>query len=221
MFNFIKKLGNRIKNIFNRPSYKKLYKEAIKQQEKTLEQVSQLKEQISQMTQNVSQMTEQVNSLKKLNEDNQVKINDYQSKMEEYNSWRESMKFIEDIEGQDTIQGIRLDVLEKLFNRGDIRLGKYSTKKPNRYMTTNPEFLDKWYEVIEKDKEGYKPNYDISSQIRVINKTLTHAFSGQAIFESYEYDDGEWQLFVLEDAMNKVFVAFDIEPATSDTIIRR
>ena len=221
MFNFIKKLGNRIKNIFNRPSYKKLYKEAIKQQEKTLEQVSQLKEQISQMTQNISQMTEQVNSLKKLNEDNQVKINDYQSKMEEYNSWRESMKFIEDIEGQDTIQGIRLDVLEKLFNRGDIRLGKYSTKKPNRYMTTNPEFLDKWYEVIEKDKEGYKPNYDISSQIRVINKTLTHAFSGQAIFESYEYDDGEWQLFVLEDAMNKVFVAFDIEPATSDTIIRR
>ena len=221
MFNFIKKLGNRIKNIFNRPNYKKLYKEAVKQQEKTLEQVSQLKEQISQMTQNVSQMTEQVNSLKKLNEDNQVKINDYQSKMEEYNNWRESMKFIEDIEGQDTIQGIRLDVLEKLFNRGDIRLGKYSTKKPNRYMTTNPEFLDKWYEVIEKDKEGYKPNYDISSQIRVINKTLTHAFSGQAIFESYEYDDGEWQLFVLEDAMNKVFVAFDIEPATSDTIIRR
>ena len=221
MFNFIKKLGNRIKNIFNRPNYKKLYKEAVKQQEKTLEQVSQLKEQISQMTQNVSQMTEQVKSLTKLNEDNQVKINDYQSKMEEYNNWRESMKFIEDIEGQDTIQGIRLDVLEKLFNRGDIRLGKYSTKKPNRYMTTNPEFLDKWYEVIEKDKEGYKPNYDISSQIRVINKTLTHAFSGQAIFESYEYDDGEWQLFVLEDAMNKVFVAFDIEPATSDTIIRR
>ena len=31
MFNFIKKLGNRIKNIFNRPIYKKLYKEAIKQ----------------------------------------------------------------------------------------------------------------------------------------------------------------------------------------------
>ena len=221
MFNFIKKLGNRIKNIFNRPSYKKLYKEAIKQQEKTLEQVSQLKEQISQMTQNVSQMTEQVNSLKKLNEDNQVKINDYQSKMEEYNRWRESQNFIEDIMGQDTIQGIRLDVLEKLFNRGDIRLGKYSTKKPNRYMTTNPEFLDKWYEVIEKDQEGIKPNYDISSQIKVINKTLTHSFSGQAVFESYEYDDGEWQLFVLEDAMNKVFIAFGIEPATSDTIIRR
>lgn len=214
MFNFIKKLGNRIKNIFNRPSYKKLYKEAIKQQEKTLEQVSQLKEQ-------VSQMTEQVKSLTKLNEDNQAKMEDYQSKMEEYNRWRESQNFIEDIMGQDTIQGIRLDVLEKVFNRGDIRLGKYSTKKPNRYMTTNPDFLDKWYEVIEKDKEGYQPKYDISSQIKVINKTLTHSFSGQAIFESYEYDDGEWQLFVLEDAMNKVFVAFDIEPATSDTIIRR
>lgn len=214
MFNFIKKLGNRIKNIFNRPSYKKLYKEAVKQQEKTLEQVSQLKEQISQMTQNISQMTEQVNSLKQLNEDNQAKI-------AEYNSWRESMKFIEDIEGQDTIPGIRLDVLEKLFNRGDIRLGKYSTKKPNRYMTTNPEFLDKWYEVLEKDQEGYKPKYDISSHIKVINKTLSHSFSGQAIFESYEYDDGEWQLFVLEDAMNKVFIAFDISPATVDTIVRR
>ena len=207
MFNFIKKLGNRIKNIFNRPNYKKLYKEAVKQQEKTMEQVSQLKEQIS-------QMTEEVKSLKQINEDNQANI-------EKYNSWRESMHFIEDIEGQNTIPGIRLDVLEKLFNRGDIRLGKYSKKKPNRYMTTNPEFLDKWYEVLEKDQEGIKPNYDISSHVRVINKTLTHAFSGQAIFESYEYDDGEWQLFVLEDAMNKVFIAFDIEPATVDTIVRR
>ena len=214
MFNFIKKLGNRIKSIFNRPNYKKLYQEAVKQQKQTMEQVSKLTEQ-------VSQMTEQVKSLTKLNEDNQAKMEDYQAKMEEYNRWRASQKFIEDIMGQDTIQGIRLDVLEKLFNRGDIRLGKYSTKKPNRYMTTNPEFLDKWYEVIEKDKEGYQPKYDISSHIKVINKTLTHSFSGQAIFESYEYDDGEWQLFVLEDAMNKVFVAFDIEPATSDTIIRR
>lgn len=214
MFSFIKKLGNRIKNIFNRPNYKKLYKEAVKQQEKTLEQVSQLKEQISQMTQNVSQMTEEIKSLKQINEENQANI-------EKYNNWRESMHFIEDIEGQNTIPGIRLDVLEKLFNRGDIRLGKYSKKKPNRYMTTNPEFLDKWYEVLEKDQEGIKPNYDISSHVRVINKTLTHAFSGQAIFESYEYDDGEWQLFVLEDAMNKVFIAFDIEPATVDTIVRR
>ena len=214
MFNFIKKLGRRIKNIFNRPNYKKLYKEAIKQQEQTAEQVSQL--------------MEEVKSLKKVNEDNQTKIGEYQSKMdeyqsnmEEYNRWRESMHFIEDIRGKNTIQGIRLDVLEKLFNRGDIRLGKYSTKKPNRYMTTNPEFLDKWYEVIEKDQEGIQPKYDISSHIKLINKTLTNAFSGQAIFESYEYDDGEWQLFVLEDAMNKVFIAFDIEPATSDTIIRR
>ena len=221
MFSIFKKLGNRIKNIFNRPSYKKLYKEAIKQQEKTLEQVSQLKEQISQMTQNVSQMTEQVNSLKKLNEDNQAKMEDYQAKMEEYESWKRSKNFIEDIKGQNTIQGIRLDLLEKLFNRGDVRLGKYSTKKPNRYITTNPDFLDKWYEVIEKDEEGYKPNYDISSQLKVINKELTYYFGGQTIFESYEYDDGEWQLFVLEDAMNKVFIAFDIEPATSDTIIRR
>ena len=214
MFNFIKKLGNRIKNIFNRPNYKKLYKEAVKEQKKTLEQISKLTEQ-------VSQMTEQVKSLTKLNEENQSKIDEYQSGMDEYNRWRESMHFIEDIEGQNTIPGIRLDVLEKLFNRGDIRLGKYSKKKPNRYMTTNSEFLDKWYEVLEKDQEGIKPNYDISSHVRVINKTLTHAFSGQAIFESYEYDDGEWQLFVLEDAMNKVFIAFDIEPATVDTIVRR
>ena len=214
MFNFIKKLGKKIKGIFNRPNYKKLYKEAVQQQKQTLEQVSQLKEQISQMTQNVSQMTEEIKSLKQINEENQANI-------EKYNNWRESMHFIEDIEGRNTIPGIRLDVLEKLFNRGDIRLGKYSKKKPNRYMTTNPEFLDKWYEVLEKDQEGIKPNYDISSHVRVINKTLTHAFSGQAIFESYEYDDGEWQLFVLEDAMNKVFIAFDIEPATVDTIVRR
>ena len=68
-------------------------------------------------------MTEQVKSLTKLNEDNQTKIGEYQSKMdeyksnmEEYNRWRESMHFIEDIRGKNTIQGIRLDVLEKLFN---------------------------------------------------------------------------------------------------------
>ena len=207
MFNFIKKLGNRIKNIFNRPNYKKLYKEAVEQQKKASEQISKLTEQ-------VSKMTEEVKSLKQINEENQANI-------EKYNSWRESMHFIEDIEGQNTIPGIRLEILEKVFNRGEIRLGKYSKKKPNRYMTTNPEFLDKWYEVLEKDQEGIKPNYDISSHIRVINKTLTHAFGGQAIFESYEYDDGEWQLFVLEDAMNKVFIAFDIEPATVDTIVRR
>ena len=200
MFNFIKKLGNRIKGIFNRPNYKKLYKEAIKEQKQTWEEVAKL--------------TEKVKSLEKLNEDNQ-------SKIDEYESWRKSMHFIEDMKGQNTIQGIRLDVMETLFNRGDVRLGRYSKKKPNRYITTNPEFLDKWYEVIEKDQEGYKPNYDVSSQIKVINKTLTYYFSGQTIFESYEYDDGEWQLFVLEDAMNKVFIAFGITPATVDTIIRR
>ena len=214
MFTFIKKLGNRIKNIFNRPNYKKLYKEAVKQQEQTLKQVSQLTEKLSQMTEKVSQMTEKVSSLEKINEENQANI-------EKYNSWRESMHFIEDIEGENSIPGIRLDILEKVFNRGEIRLGKYSKKKPNRYMTTNPEFLDKWYEVLEKDQEGVQPKYDISSHVRVINKTLTHAFGGQAIFESYEYDDGEWQLFVLEDAMNKVFIAFGITPATVDTIIRR
>lgn len=207
MFNFIKKLGNRIKNIFNRPNYKKLYKEAIKEQKKASEQISQLTEQ-------VSQMTEEVKSLKQINEDNQANV-------EEYNRWRESMHFIEDIKGKNTIQGINLDVMDSLFNRGEVRLGRYSKKKPNRYITTNPEFLDKWYEVIEKDQEGYKPSYDISSQLKVINKTLTYYFGGQTIFESYEYDDGQWQLFVLEDAMNKVFIAFGISPATVDTIIRR
>ena len=200
MFNFIKKLGSRIKNIFNRPNYKKLYKEAIKEQKE--------------MWKEVSQLTEKVKSLEKVNEDNQAKI-------EEYESWRKSMHFIEDMKGQNTIQGIRLDVMENLFNRGDVRLGRYSKKKPNRYITTNPEFLDKWYEVIEKDQEGYEPSYDISSQIKVINKTLTYYFSGQTVFESYEYDDGQWQLFVLEDAMNKVFISFGILPATVDTIITR
>ena len=199
MFNFIKKLGNRIKNIFKRPNYKKLYEEAIKQQNKISEEVSQL--------------TEKVKSLEKINEDNQAKI-------DEYNSWKKSMNFVEDVKGQNTIQGIRLDLLEKLFNRGEIQLGKYSKKKANRYLTTNPDILDKWYEVIEKDKEVVEPKYDISSQLKVINKELTYYFSGQTIFESYEYDNGEWQLFVLEDAMNKVFAAFDILPATSDTIIR-
>ena len=199
MFKFIKTLGNKIKNIFKRPNYKKLYEEAIKQQNKISEEVSQL--------------TEKVKSLEKINEDNQAKI-------AEYNRWRESMNFIEDVKGQNTIQGIRLDLLEKLFNRGEVQLGKYSKKKANRYLTTNPDFLDKWYEVIEKDKEGVEPKYDISSQLKVINKELTYYFSGQTIFESYEYDNGEWQLFVLEDAMNKVFAAFDILPAMSDTIIR-
>ena len=213
MFNFIKKLGNRIKNIFNRPNYKKLYQEAVKQQEKTMEQVSKL--------------AEEVKSLTKLNEDNQTKIGEYQSKMdeyksnmEEYESWKRSKNFIEDIKGQNTIQGIRLDLLEKLFNRGDVRLGKYSTKKPNRYITTNPDFLDKWYEVIEKDKQGVEPWYNITPHLRIINKTLTYNFGDQAIFESYEYDNGDWQLLVLEQAMNKVFIAFDISPAIEDNVVR-
>ena len=200
MFKFIKKLGNRIKNIFKRPNYKKLYEEAIKQQNKISEEVSKL--------------TEEVKSLKQLNEDNQTKI-------DEYNRWRESMHFIEDIKGQNTIQGIRLDVLEKLFNRGELQLGKYSKNKANRYLTTNPDFLAKWYEVVEKDKQGIEPKYDILPQIKVINKVLTYSFSGQAVFESYEYDNGEWQLFVLEEAMNKVFIAFGILPAMADTIITR
>ena len=199
MFKFIKKLGNRIKNIFKRPNYKKLYEETIRQQNKILEEVSQL--------------TEKVKSLEKINEDNQAKI-------DEYNSWKKSMNFIEDVKGQNTIQGIRLDLLEKLFNRGEVQLGKYSKKKANRYLTTNPDFLDKWYEVIEKDKEGVEPKYDISSQLKVINKELTYYFSGQTIFESYEYDNGEWQLLVLEQAMNKVFIAFDISPAIEDNVVR-
>ena len=153
MFNFIKKLGNKIKNIFKRPNYKKLYEEAIKQQNKISEEVSQL--------------TEKVKSLEKINEDNQAKI-------DEYNSWKKSMNFVEDVKGQNTIQGIRLDLLEKLFNRGEVQLGKYSKKKANRYLTTNPDFLDKWYEVIEKDKEGVEPKYDISSQLKVINKELIY-----------------------------------------------
>lgn len=120
-----------------------------------------------------------------------------------------------------TIQRIRLDLLETLFNRGEVQLGRKSNKKLNRYLTTNPEFLDKWYEVIEKDKQGIKPKDDILSLLRTINKELTYYFSGQSVFESYEYDDGEWQLFVLEDAMNRVFEAFDISPAMEDMIIRR
>ena len=34
MFKFIKKLGNRIKNIVKRTNYKKLYEETIRQQQK-------------------------------------------------------------------------------------------------------------------------------------------------------------------------------------------
>ena len=198
MFKFIKKLGNRIKNIVKRTNYKKLYEETIRQQQKNSEEMSELIEKIKRL---------------------EAEVEENQKKLKEYERQNQGIDY-GGIVPRDTIQGIRLDLLEKLFNRGDVQLGKHSTNKPNRYLTTNPDFLDKWHEVIEKDKEAVEPKYDISSQLKVINKELTYYFSGQTIFESYEYDNGEWQLFVLEDAMNKVFAAFDILPATSDTIIR-
>ena len=200
MFNFIKKLGNRIKNIVKRTNYKKLYEETIRQQQKNSEEMSKLIEKIKSL---------------------EAEVEENRKKLEEHERQNSGIDYGGIIRRGDTIQDIRIDLLEKLFNRGDVRLGKYSTKKPNRYLTTNPEFLDKWYEVIEKDKQGVEPWYNITPHLRIIHKTLMYYFSGQAIFESYEYDDGEWQLFVLEDAMNKVFFAFDISPATVDTIIRR
>ena len=198
MFKFIKKLGNRIKNIVKRTNYKKLYEETIRQQQKNSEEMSKL--------------IEKIKRLEAEAEENRKKLEDYerQNRGIDYGG----------IVHRDTIQGIRLDLLEKLFNRGDVQLGKHSTNKPNRYLTTNPEFLDKWYEVIEKDKQGVEPWYNITPHLRIINKTLTYNFGDQAIFESYEYDNGEWQLLVLEQAMNKVFIAFDISPAIEDNIIR-
>ena len=198
MFNFIKKLGNRIKNIVKRTNYKKLYEEAIKQQQKNSEEISELIEKIKRLE------AEAEENRKKLEE------NERQNQGIDYGG----------IVHRDTIQGIRLDLLEKLFNRGDVQLGKHSTNKPNRYLTTNPEFLDKWYEVIEKDKQGVEPWYNITPHLRIINKTLTYNFGDQAIFESYEYDNGDWQLLVLEQAMNKVFIAFDISPAIEDNVVR-
>ena len=199
MFKFIKKLGNRIKNIVKRTNYKKLYEEAIRQQQKNAEEMSELIEKVKRLE------AEAEENRKKLEE------NERQNQGIDYGG----------IVPRDTIQGIRLDILEKLFNRGDVQLGKYSTKKLNRYLTTNPDFLDKWYEVIEKDKQGVEPWYNITPHLRVINKTLMYNFNDQAIFESYEYDDGQWQLLVLEQAMNKVFIAFDISPAIEDNVIRR
>ena len=198
MFNFIKKLGNRIKNIVKRTNYKKLYEETIRQQQKNSEEMSKL--------------IEKIKKLEAEAEENRKKLEDYerQNRGIDYGSIRYG----------DTIQNIRLDLLEKLFNRGDVQLGKHSTNKPNRYLTTNPEFLDKWYEVIEKDKQGVEPWYNITPHLRIINKTLTYNFGDQAIFESYEYDNGEWQLLVLEQAMNKVFIAFDISPAIEDNVVR-
>ena len=200
MFNFIKKLGNRIKNIFKRPNYKKLYEETIRQQQKNSEEMSKL--------------IEKIKSLEAEAEENRKKLEDYERQ-------NRGIDYGGIIKRGDTIQDIRLDLLEKLFSRGDVQLGKYSTKKPNRYLTTNPDFLDKWYEVIEKDKQGVEPWYNITSHLRIINKTLTYNFGDQAIFESYEYDNGEWQLLVLEQAMNKIFIAFDISPAIEDNVIRR
>ena len=199
MFKFIKKLGNRIKNIFNRPNYKKLYEETIRQQQKNSEEMSKL--------------IEKIKSLEAEAEENRKKLEDYERQ-------NRGIDYGGIIKRGDTIQDIRLDLLEKLFNRGDVQLGKHSTNKPNRYLTTNPEFLDKWYEVIEKDKQGVEPWYNITPHLRIINKTLTYNFGDQAIFESYEYDNGDWQLLVLEQAMNKVFIAFDISPAIEDNVVR-
>lgn len=198
MFKFIKKLGNRIKNIFKRPNYKKLYEETIRQQQKNSEEMSNLIEKIKRL---------------------EAEVEENQKKLKEYERQNQGIDY-GGIRYGDTIQNIRLDLLEKLFNRGDVQLGKHSTNKPNRYLTTNPEFLDKWYEVIEKDKQGVEPGYNITPHLRIISKTLTYNFGDQAIFESYEYDNGEWQLLVLEQAMNQVFIAFDISPAIEDNVIR-
>ena len=198
MFKFIKKLGNRIKNIVKRTNYKKLYEETIRQQQKNAEEMSELIEKIKRL---------------------EAEVEENQKKLKEYEQQNQGIDY-GGIVNRDTIQGIRLDLLEKLFNRGDVQLGKHSTNKPNRYLTTNPEFLDKWYEVIEKDKQGVEPWYNITPHLRIINKTLTYNFGDQAIFESYEYDNGEWQLLVLEQAMNKVFIAFDISPAIEDNVVR-
>ena len=199
MFNFIKKLGNRIKNIVKRTNYKKLYEETIRQQQKNSEEMSKLIEKIKRL---------------------EAEAEENRKKLEDYERQNRGIDYGGIIKRGDTIQDIRLDLLEKLFNRGDVQLGKYSSNKPNRYLTTNPEFLDKWYEVIEKDKQGVEPWYNITPHLRIINKTLTYNFGDQAIFESYEYDDGQWQLLVLEQAMNKVFIAFDISPAIEDNVVR-
>ena len=199
MFKFIKKLGNRIKNIVKRTNYKKLYEETIRQQQKNSEEMSELIEKIKRL---------------------EAEVEENQKKLKEYERQNRGIDYGGIIKRGDTIQDIRLDLLEKLFSRGDVQLGKHSTNKPNRYLTTNPEFLDKWYEVIEKDKQGVEPWYNITPHLRIINKTLTYNFGDQAIFESYEYDNGDWQLLVLEQAMNKVFIAFDISPAIEDNVVR-
>lgn len=201
MFSFIKKIGNRIKNIFNRPNYKKLYKEAVKQQKQTLKENSQLKE--------------EVKSLKKENSEYKPKAEKFDEYIAPVTNWTGEKA---------TIQNIPLGIMTDLFNRGDFQLGKLSKKKPNRYLTTNPEFLDKWYEVVEKDKQGIKPKFDISSHLSEIKDLLERHFdtSRERIIASYSFEyDGDWKLLELEDSMNIVFTAFDISPAREDTIIRR
>lgn len=201
MFNFIKKLskrvkniklGQRVKNIFKISNYKKMYENFLKKI--------------------INWLEGQIGGTRPEGPEGPIGGGDDDNDFD---------VGIDGPIGLDTIQGIRLDLLETLFNRGEVQLGKKSNKKLNRYLTTNKEFLIKWYEVIEKDKQGIKPKDDISSLLRTINKELTYYFSGQSVFESYEYDDGEWQLFVLEDAMNRVFEAFDISPAMEDMVIRR
>ena len=201
MFKFIKKLGKRVKNInlgqrvkniFNISNYKKMYEKILKKI------INWLEGQIG-----GTRPEGPKGPIGGEDDDNGFDVG------------------IDGPIGLDTIQGIRLDLLETLFNRGEVQLCKKSNKKLNRYLTTNKEFLIKWYEVIEKDKQGIKPKDDISSLLRTINKELTYYFSGQSVFEWYEYDDGEWQLVVLENAMKRVFEAFDISPAMEDMVIRR
>ena len=201
MFKFIKKLGNRIKNI------------KLGQRVKNIFKISNYKEMYEKFLKKIINWLEgQIGDTRPEGPKGPIGGGDDDNDFD---------LGIDGPIGLDTIQGIRLDLLETLFNRGEVQLGRKSNKKLNRYLTTNKEFLIKWYEVIEKDKQGIKPKDDISSLLRTINKELTYYFSGQSVFESYEYDDGEWQLFVLEDAMNRVFEAFDISPAMEDMIIRR
>ena len=201
MFKFFKKLGQRIKNIFKRPDYKKLYKESVKQQKKD---------------------SEKIKSLEKENQGLTEKVNEYKQKAEKFDDY---IAPVTNWTGETaTIQNIPLGIMTELFNRGDFQLGKLSKKKPNRYLTTNPEFLDKWYEVLEKDQGGIKPKFDISSHLSEIKDLLERHFdtSRERIIASYSFEyDGDWKLLELEDSMNIVFTAFDISPAREDTIIRR
>ena len=132
MFKFIKKLGNRVKNInlgqrvkniFNISNYKKMYEKILKKI------INWLEGQIGD-----TRPEGPKGPIGGEDDDNGFDVG------------------LDGPIGLDTIQGIRLDLLETLFNRGEVQLGKKSNKKLNRYLTTNKEFLIKWYEVIEKDK---------------------------------------------------------------------